>query len=313
MKQLLHVQLGALLLASTITSSLSTSPSNGFLDTCESKFLSSDTVSRNDYTTGIFSFVMYDLVVNKGLNNDVYDDTVLRNKLLRDDGSPRNGYSNYLPPYEALPEAVMDVFTDFSCQLYDGSGNIKIGKFCKKYLNGKANATDTPETAFIAVSKLKKKEAMAVANKTCNTVSNNWNDLINNAIHFYLDEGLLNSTSTASSLSPNPVLTNTSVASSSATADAVTTSSTTGNAESSQPTDSATDRPASISSVEGRTSQAQQAVGGNQAVIGLGAALGGLALAAALAGFFVFRRKSNGAKDKEIISPDDDVDGNLHF
>ncbi len=48
---------------------------------------------------------------------------------------------------------------------------------------------------------------------------------------------------------------------------------------------------------------------GDHVFIGLGADLFGLAIIAALAGFFVFWRKSNGAREREIMSSlDNDMD-----
>jgi len=315
-------------------------------------------VLRGDFTEGIFSYVMYDLVVNEGLKNDSYEDTKLRKKLLRSDGSPRKRYKDFLPPYADLPEPVMDVFANYSCSTFDGDWNRRIGRFCRSYLNGEANATDIPETSFIAVSDLTQRKASTVANEICNSVSNNWDALINNAIQFYLDEGLITSMSNTNSPSPSkesilnkkptrkpstslPTSSKDSFSTSSTlpptaavTLSAVvdddvpipvptatptkssidTLSVTDDDVETSVPNPTPTERPIGISSIEGRTSsQTSQAVGGGDHVfIGLGAALFGLAIIAALAGFFVFKRKSNGARERELMSsPDNDMDGNL--
>jgi len=381
MKQLILIQgqLVASLLASYVLCTLSASPSDGFFETCERSFLSSNGVLRGDFTEGIFSYVMYDLVVNEGLKNDSYEDTKLRKKLLRSDGSPRKRYKDFLPPYADLPEPVMDVFANYSCSTFDGDWNRRIGRFCRSYLNGEANATDIPETSFIAVSDLTQRKASTVANEICNSVSNNWDALINNAIQFYLDEGLITSMSNTNSPSPSkesilnkkptrkpstslptpskdsfstsstlpptaavtlsavvdddvpiPVPTATPTKSSIDTLSVTddqpvptatptkssidTLSVTDDDVETSVPNPTPTERPIGISSIEGRTSsQTSQAVGGGDHVfIGLGAALFGLAIIAALAGFFVFKRKSNGARERELMSsPDNDMDGNL--
>lgn len=170
-----------------------------------------DSLGRDEYAAGIFTFVTYELLEAKILENEGYDDVGLRKAILKSSGQLRDSYTKYLPPFDALPEPVMDVFAEFSCSSSVDKATVK---FCYSYFDGTLTASDIPSSSLIA--DLTYKEAKKASNSICNTVSQYWDGLIANATQFYAskelvvptvweeDAGDASSTSTSTSPSPSP-------------------------------------------------------------------------------------------------------------
>jgi hypothetical protein len=182
-----HFSVQCLLLAYTSYSLVAaTKPSKGFMSSCKSEFLDMESVSRDEYAAGIFTFVTYELIEGKILEDEGYDDLALRKAILKNNGQLRNSYAKHMPPYAALPEPIMDVYVEYCC---DSITDKATDTFCYNYFDGTMTAADVPATSSIA--DLTYKEAKQASYSICSTVSEYWDGLIANATKFYVSEELI--------------------------------------------------------------------------------------------------------------------------
>jgi hypothetical protein len=182
-----YFSLQCLFLAYTSCSlAAATKPSKGFMSTCKSEFLEMESVNRDEYAAGIFTFVTYELLEGKILDNQGYDDLALRKAILKKTGQLRDSYAKHMPPYTALPEPIMNVYVEYCC---DNVADQATDTFCYNYFDGTMTAADVPTTS--SITDLTYKEAKQASNTICSTVSEYWDGLISNATQFYLSKSLI--------------------------------------------------------------------------------------------------------------------------